>query len=55
MLDWADATVTTDQKEVGMVYNSRAYLSYSDTKNVEQYFKPKLLGGYVEYDVDLSG
>ena len=53
VVDWAAATVT-NQSDIGMTYNSRAYLSYSPTKDPDQYFKPRLLGGYVEYDVDLS-
>ena len=53
VVDWADAQVT-NQSQVEMTYNSRAYLSYSPVKDLTQYFKPRLLGGYVEYDVDLS-
>jgi len=52
-VDWAQATVS-DKSAVSMSYNSLAYLSWASYRDVTQYFKPSLLGGYVEYDVDLS-
>jgi len=50
---WSDATVAGDS--VSFDYNNRMYLSTSETTDVSQYFTPQMLGGYVEYDVDLSG
>ena len=32
----------------------RAYLSLEKATNPETYFKPKLLGGFVEFDADIS-
>ena len=39
---------------VKLPHNGRAYLSETPTLSPESYFKPKLLGGYMEYDVDMS-
>jgi hypothetical protein len=37
-----------------MGFNGRAYFTTSKTWDPNAYFKPNLLGGSVEYDVDLS-
>lgn len=37
-----------------MGYNGRTYLSTKQNWDPNAYFKPKLLGGSLEYDVDLS-
>jgi hypothetical protein len=37
-----------------MGFNGRAYLSTSEDWDIDAYFKPLLLGGSFEYDVDLS-
>ena len=34
--------------------HKRTYFSLSDTLDPEQFFKPKMLGGFVEFTVDLS-
>ena len=39
---------------VKLPHNGRAYLSESPTVSPESYFTPQLLGGYMEYDVDMS-
>lgn len=35
-------------------YNNRGYLSRSASLDPNKYYKPNLMGGSVEYDVDLS-
>ena len=50
---WSEATVSGDS--VSFDFNNRMYLSKSPTTDPSQYFTPQMLGGYVEYDVDLSG
>jgi hypothetical protein len=37
-----------------MGFNGRAYFSMSEDWNPNAYFRPNLLGGSMEYDVDLS-
>jgi hypothetical protein len=37
-----------------MDFNGRAYFSTSQSWDPNAYFKPNLLGGSMEYDVDLS-
>lgn len=46
--------VTTNDFDVSYVFNKRAYLSTVDSLDTSKYFKPNLLGGAMEYDVDLS-
>ena len=50
---WSEAQVYNGN-EVGFDYNNRMYLSNSPTIDPSNYFKPNLLGGSLEYDVDLS-
>ena len=40
---------------VSLDSDTRVLLSKSPTVSVDQYFTPHMLGGYLEYDVDLSG
>ena len=40
--------------EFTMGFNTRAYLSNTQMFDKDQYFTPNLLGGSLEYDVDLS-
>ena len=40
--------------EFTMGFNGRAYLSNTQMFDKEQYYTPNLLGGSLEYDVDLS-
>ena len=49
---WADAT--TSGASLSYDYNNRMYLSTSPTLDTNSYYKPNLLGGSMEYDVDLS-
>lgn len=44
--------VPSDHFEIG--FNARVYLTESQTWDPNAYFSPKLLGGSMEYDVDLS-
>jgi len=39
---------------VDFALDKRMYLSYSSTLETSQYYSPNLLGGAIEYDVDLS-
>jgi hypothetical protein len=41
-------------KTLNVPYNTRGYLSNTPSLDPNQFFKPNLLGGSVEYDVDLS-
>ena len=50
---WAEAAVY-DGTEIGFDYNNRMYLSTSPTLDTSAYFKPDILGGSLEFDVDLS-
>ena len=50
---WSSATVSGDS--VSFDFKNRLYLSESPTTDPSQYFTPQMLGGYLEYDVDLSG
>lgn len=50
--NWSDATVDGDSVEFD--FNNRMYLSESSETDTSSYFTPDMLGGYVEYDVDLS-
>lgn len=47
-----DPFIPSDNFEIG--FNSRVYLSESENWNFNSYFRPNLLGGSMEYDVDLS-
>ena len=51
--NWSEAQVTNDST-IGFNYNNRMYLSESPTLDTSAYFKPNLLGGSIEFDVDLS-
>ena len=48
------AGITASGNSVSYDYNNRMYLSKSETTDPSQYFAPNMLGGYFEYDVDLS-
>ena len=50
---WCEADVYGGT-EIGFDYNNRMYLSTSPTLDTSAYFKPNLLGGSIEFDVDLS-
>merc|ERR1712151_1279217 len=41
-------------ENLNIPYNNRGYFSHSSSLDPEQFYKPNLLGGSVEYDVDLS-
>ena len=49
---WSMATVSGDS--VSFDFNNRMYLSTSPTLDTSSYFKPDILGGSMEFDVDLS-
>ena len=51
--NWSEAQVLGDT-EVRFDYNNRMYLSNSPKIDTNDYFKPNLLGGSIEFDVDLS-
>merc|ERR1712060_341849 len=54
--DWSDAAVLGENSdEIHIGNKDRAYLSTSPTPDPYAYFKPNLLGGYMQYEVDLSG
>ena len=44
----------TNGSEVGFHWNNRMYLSNSPTLDTSDYFKPNLLGGSIEFDVNLD-
>lgn len=50
---WSEITPLTSTS-YDMGWNSRAYLSTTQDWSKDTYFKPDLLGGTMEYDVDLS-
>merc|ERR1712110_867986 len=50
---WSDIT-PLGETGYNMGFNGRAYLSTSQDWNKDNYFRPNLLGGSMEYDVDLS-
>ena len=50
--NWASAT--TSGSSFSYNYNNRMYLSTSPTLDPQSFYKPNLLGGSMEYDVDLS-
>jgi len=43
-----------DSSSYTMAYNGRTYLTESEDWDPNAYFKPNLLGGSMEYDVDMS-
>lgn len=49
---WSEAE--TDGAELGFDYNNRMYLSTQQEFDKTKYFTPNMLGGSVEYDVNLS-
>ena len=49
---WSSAT--TSGNSFSFDFNNRMYLSESPTTDPDSYFTPQMLGGYIEYDVDLS-
>jgi len=50
---WSDIT-PLGETGYNMGFNGRTYLSTSQDWNKDNYFRPNLLGGSMEYDVDLS-
>ena len=50
---WA-RSMSTDDSSITYLYNNRMYLSTVDYLDTTKYFAPNLLGGVMEYDVDLS-
>ena len=49
---WSSATASGSA--LSFKFNNRMYLSNSATTNTAAYFKPNMLGGSMEYDVDHS-
>ena len=49
---WSEAS--TSGSDLTFDYNNRMYLSTSETQENGAFFMPSLLGGSMEYDVDLS-
>jgi len=49
---WSEATASGDS--VSFDWNNRMYLSTQPTLSTSAYFKPNLLGGSIEFDVDLN-
>lgn len=49
---WSEAQVSGDS--VSFDFNNRMYLSKTPELDTAEYFTPDMLGGYMEYDVDLS-
>ena len=47
-------TATGGGDEIKIPHNGRAYLSETPNVEPEGYFMPKLLGGSMEYDIDMS-
>ena len=45
---------TDDDQTVSFGYNSRMYLSTKREIDKSAYFTPNMLGGSIEYDIDLS-
>jgi len=50
----ASGSSSSGGNRVTIPYNNRAILSQTPSMDPNQYYKPNLLGGSVEYDVDLS-
>ena len=50
---WSEAAVYGGN-QVGFDFNNRMYLSTSPTIDTAKYFKVNMLGGSLEFDVDLS-
>ena len=50
----ASGSYKSGGNKVTIPYNNRAILSQTPSMDPSQYYKPNLLGGSVEYDVDLS-
>ena len=48
------AQISSDDSTLTMSHNTRMFLSTSPTKDVDAYFKPNLLGGYMEFDTEIS-
>ena len=48
--NWSEAEVIGDT-EVRFDYNNRMYLSNSPTIDTNDYFKPNLFGGSIEFDI----
>jgi hypothetical protein len=51
----ASDSYSSSGNRVTIPYNNRALLSQTPYMDPAQFYKPNLLGGSVEYDVDLSG
>ena len=49
---WSSAT--TNGSTLSFDWNNRMYLSNSATLDTNDYFTPNMLGGSIQYDVDLS-
>ena len=54
VFDRSWVTAETDGKELEFDYNNRMYLSTVQEIDTTKYFTPNMLGGSLEYDVDLS-
>lgn len=52
--NWSEVTVV-DSSDITFDHRNRVYFSWTDYLDTDQYFKPNLLGGSIDYDVDLSG
>ena len=51
---WASSNVTVSGSGMSFLYNKRMYLSTSPTLDTTKYWKPNMLGGSFEFDVDHS-
>ena len=51
---WSLRSISDDAKTVSFGYNNRMYLSTQKEIDRNAFFTPNMLGGSVEYDVDLS-
>lgn len=51
--DWSTST-TNGEEELSFYFNNRMYLSDSSTVDPNEYSTFNLLGGVLEYDIDLS-
>ena len=47
-------TIIDDGSGVSLPHNTRMFLSTTATQDVDSYFTPNLLGGYVEFDTNIS-
>ena len=51
---WFKGNNPSDDSAMDIPWGGRVYLAEAPNVDPEAIFKPNLLGGYIEYDVDLS-